>query len=198
MGFRVTRRSSPWILTVWNLDLASVELLRWRGKLRKAFGVQIKPRLLTASDGGSQLGGAGYQLGGMESQLGEMPSKTPYLKDPKVANQRRTQGERFRATAGTPYFEDSHLLSPKKGRARLGRSNEESEGGNSAEAEDDSDDDHGYRPSRDKTVKDHIYHLSNDRGDQGGSQYLELRSHVSLDKIAQFDSRLYRSDDSLQ
>ncbi|POM67747.1 Hypothetical protein PHPALM_16190 [Phytophthora palmivora] len=42
MGFRVTSRPSPWILSDWNLDLASVELLRWRGKLRKAFGVQIK------------------------------------------------------------------------------------------------------------------------------------------------------------
>ncbi|POM80689.1 LOW QUALITY PROTEIN: Hypothetical protein PHPALM_1443, partial [Phytophthora palmivora] len=57
---------------------------------------------------------------------------------------------------------------------------------------------HGYRPSRDDTVKDQIYHLSKDRGDQGGSQYLELRSHVSLDKIDQFDGRRYRSDDSLQ
>ncbi|POM76549.1 Hypothetical protein PHPALM_6201 [Phytophthora palmivora] len=82
MSFRVISRPSPWILSDWNLDLASMELLRWRGKLRKAFAVQIKPRLLTASDGGPQLGGAGYQLGGTESQLGKVPGKTPYLKDP--------------------------------------------------------------------------------------------------------------------
>ncbi|POM81330.1 Hypothetical protein PHPALM_714 [Phytophthora palmivora] len=106
--------------------------------------------------------------------------------------------DQFRATAGTPYFEDSHMLSPKKSRTRLGRNKWESEEDNSAEAEDDSDDDHGYRPSRDETVKDQIYHLSNDRGEQGESQYLELRSHESLDKIAQFDGRRYRSDDSLQ
>ncbi|POM69152.1 LOW QUALITY PROTEIN: Hypothetical protein PHPALM_14592 [Phytophthora palmivora] len=81
------------------------------------------------------------------------------------------KGELFRATAGTPYFEDSHMLSPK-------RNKWESEEGNSAESEDDSDDDHGYRPSRDETVKYQIYHLSNDR--------------------AQFDGRRYRSDDSLQ
>ncbi|POM73447.1 LOW QUALITY PROTEIN: Hypothetical protein PHPALM_9708 [Phytophthora palmivora] len=175
MGFRVPSRPSPWILSDWNLDLASVELLR-------------------------------YQLGGMEYQLGEKPSKTPYLKDPKggqpATNPSKIttmktpvtkKGERFRATAGTPYFEDSHMLSPKKSRTRL-----ESEEDNSTEAEEDSADDYGYRPSRDETVKDQIYHLSNDRGDQGGSQYLELRSHVSLDKIAQFDGQRYRSDDSLQ
>ncbi|POM67755.1 LOW QUALITY PROTEIN: Hypothetical protein PHPALM_16183, partial [Phytophthora palmivora] len=209
MGFRVTSRPSPWILSDWKLDLASVELLRWRGKLRKAFG--IKPRLLTASDGGSQLGGAGYQLSGMESQPGEMPSKILYRKDPKggqpatnpskimmMKSPETKKGERFRATAETPYFEDSHMLSPKKSRTRLGRNKWESEEDNSVEEEDDSGDDHGYRPSRDETVKDQIYHLSNDRGDQGGSQYLELRSHVSLDKIAQFDGRRYRSDDSLQ
>ncbi|POM75000.1 LOW QUALITY PROTEIN: Hypothetical protein PHPALM_7952 [Phytophthora palmivora] len=179
--------------------------------MRKAFGVQIKPRLLTASDGSSQLGGAGYQLGEMESQLGEKSSKTPYLKDPKggqpatnpskitmMKTPETKKGKRFRATAETPYFEDSHMLSPKKNRTQLGRNKRESEEDNSAEAEEDSDDDHGYRPSRDETVKDQIYHLSNDRGDQGGSQYLELRSHVSLDKIAQFDGRRYRSDDSLQ
>ncbi|POM79559.1 Hypothetical protein PHPALM_2742 [Phytophthora palmivora] len=160
MGFRVTSRPSPWILSDWNLDLASVKLLRWRGKLRKAFGVQIKPRLLTASDGGPQLGGAGYQPGGMEPQLGEMPSKTPYLKDPKggqpatnpskittMKTPETKKGGRFRVTAGTPYFEDSHMLSPKKNRTRLGRNKWESEEDNSAEAEDDSDDDHGYRPS---------------------------------------------------
>ncbi|POM62597.1 hypothetical protein PHPALM_28228 [Phytophthora palmivora] len=183
MGFRVTSRPSPWILSDWNLDLASVELLRWRGKLRKAFEVQIKPRLLTTSDGGSQ-------LGGMEPQLGEMLSKTPYLKAPKggqpatnpskittMKTPETKKGERFRATPGTPYFEDSHMLSPKKSRTRLGRNKWKSEEDNSAEAGDDSDDDHGYRPSQDETVKDQVHYLSNDKGDQGGSQYLELRSH---------------------
>ncbi|POM66878.1 Hypothetical protein PHPALM_17197 [Phytophthora palmivora] len=147
----------------------------------------------------------------MEYQLGEKPSKTPYPKDPKggqpATNQSKIttmetpetkKGERFRATAGTPYFEDSHMLSPKKSRTRLGRNKWESEEDYSAEAEEDSNDDRVYRPSRDETVKGQIYHLSNDRGHQGGSQYLELRSHVSLDKIAQFDGRRYRSDDSLQ
>ncbi|POM75787.1 Hypothetical protein PHPALM_7062 [Phytophthora palmivora] len=146
----------------------------------------------------------------MEPQLGERPSKTPYLKDPKggqpatnpskittIITPETKKGERFWATAGTSYFEDSHMLK-KKSRIRLRRNKWKSEEDNSVEEEDDSDDDHGYHPSRDETVKDQIYHLSNDRGDQGGSQYLELRSHVSLDKIAQFDGRRYRSDDSLQ
>ncbi|POM70467.1 LOW QUALITY PROTEIN: Hypothetical protein PHPALM_13086 [Phytophthora palmivora] len=187
MGFRVTSRPSPWILSDWNLDLASVELLRWRGKLRKAFGLQMVV----------------FQLGGMEYQLGEMPNSTsqgpkggqPATNPSKITTMKTPEtkkGERFRATAGTPYFEDSHMLS--QNRTRLGRNKWESEEDNSAEAEEDSDDDHGYRPSRDDT----IYHLSNDRCEQGGSQYLELRSHVSLDKIAQFDGRQYRSDDSLQ
>ncbi|POM76226.1 Hypothetical protein PHPALM_6565 [Phytophthora palmivora] len=135
---------------------------------------------------------------------GEMMRDSEWMKlfapVPKITMMKTTEtkkGERFRATAGTPYFEDSHMLSPKKSQTRLGRNKWESECNNSAEA-DDSDGKHGYRPSRDETVKDQIYHLSNDRGDQGGSQYLELRSHVSLEKIAQFDGRQYRSDDSLQ
>ncbi|POM73947.1 Hypothetical protein PHPALM_9154 [Phytophthora palmivora] len=196
MGFRVTSRPSPWILSDWNLGLA-LGAVTLEGKAEKGFWSADQPRLLTASDGGSQ--------------LGEKPSNTPYLKDPKgdqpatnptkittMKTHETKKGERFRATAETPYFEDSHMLSPKKSRTQLGQNKWESEEGNSAEAEEDSDDDHGYRPSRDETVKDQIYHLSNDRGDQGGSQYLELRSHVSLDKIAQFDGRRYRSDDSLQ
>ncbi|POM59440.1 hypothetical protein PHPALM_31836 [Phytophthora palmivora] len=121
--------------------------------------------------GGSQLGGTESQLGGTESQLGEIPGKTPYLKDPKggqpatnpskiamMKTPETKNGERFRTTAGTPYFEDSHMLSPKKSRTRLGRNKWESEGDNSAEAEGDSNNDHGYHPSRDETVKDQIYH----------------------------------------
>ncbi|POM71295.1 Hypothetical protein PHPALM_12154 [Phytophthora palmivora] len=132
-------------------------------------------------------------LGQWSSQPATNLSKITTMKTPETK-----KGERFRATAGTPYFEDSHMLSPKKNRTQLGRNKWEFEEDNSAEAEEDSDDGRGYRPSRDETGKDQIYHLSNDRGDQGGSLYLELRSHVSLDKIAQFDGRRYRSDDSLQ
>ncbi|POM75446.1 Hypothetical protein PHPALM_7449 [Phytophthora palmivora] len=112
----------------------------------------------------------------MEYQLGEKSSKTPYLKDPK-GGQPATNPSKIttmktpETKKGTPYFEDSHMLSPKKNRTRLGRNKWESEEDNSAEAEEDSDDDHSYRPSRDETVKDQIYRLSNDRGDQGGSLY---------------------------
>ncbi|POM76595.1 Hypothetical protein PHPALM_6149 [Phytophthora palmivora] len=134
------------------------------GEAEKGFRNADKLRLLTASDGGSQLGGAGYQLGGMESQLGEVPGKTPYLKDPK---------------GGHPATNPSKITTMKTPETKKGELAEkwEPEEDNSAEAEDDSDDDHGYHPSRDETVKDQIYHLSNDRGDLGGSQYLELRSH---------------------
>ena len=47
-------------------------------------------------------------------------------------------------------------------------------------------------------MKDEIYHLSNDDGTHGNTQYLEMRSHFSLDKVAEFDGSRYRSDASLR
>ncbi|POM72145.1 LOW QUALITY PROTEIN: Hypothetical protein PHPALM_11192 [Phytophthora palmivora] len=196
MDFRVTSRPSPWILSDWNLDLASVELLRWRGKLKKAFEVQIKPRLLTVSDGGSQLGGAGYQLG-------ENSSKTPYLKDPK-GGQPATNPSKV-TTMKTPETKKAVSGDSRDALLRSLAHAESEEESNSASGNPKKT----TRLKRKKIptmtmvtaqaeMKRSKYHLSNDRGDQGGSQYLELRSHVSLDKIAQFDGRRYRSDDSLQ
>ncbi|GMF17651.1 unnamed protein product [Phytophthora fragariaefolia] len=54
------------------------------------------------------------------------------------------------------------------------------------------------RGDRDETVKDQIRRLSYDEAERDNSQYLELRSHFSLDKVAEFEDKRYRSDASLQ
>ncbi|KAG4233876.1 hypothetical protein PC116_g17939 [Phytophthora cactorum] len=47
-------------------------------------------------------------------------------------------------------------------------------------------------------VKGYIRHLSFDKAEEDNSQYLEVRSHASLDKITELDGKRYRSDASLQ
>ncbi|GMF32496.1 unnamed protein product [Phytophthora fragariaefolia] len=53
------------------------------------------------------------------TQLGTDPSRVPLPKTPET--KRPAKGERFRSTVGTPYFEDSHMLTLKKGKPRGGR-----------------------------------------------------------------------------
>ncbi|KAG2895383.1 hypothetical protein PC117_g23269 [Phytophthora cactorum] len=60
------------------------------------------------------------------------------------------------------------------------------------------DDEPRYRGDPGDFVKDYIRHLSFDKADQDTTQYLEVRSHVSLNKIAKFNGKRYRSDAALQ
>ncbi|KAE8973984.1 hypothetical protein PF005_g29019 [Phytophthora fragariae] len=54
------------------------------------------------------------------------------------------------------------------------------------------------RGDREETVKDQIRRLSYDDDERDDTKYLEIRTHFSLDKIAEFDGKRYRSDASLQ
>ncbi|GMF59262.1 unnamed protein product [Phytophthora fragariaefolia] len=62
----------------------------------------------------------------------------------------------------------------------------------------DSDDDRDYRDNAEDSAKDVIRRLSLDDAKRDRGHYLEVRSHASLDKIAEFEGKRYRSDDSLQ
>ncbi|KAG3198805.1 hypothetical protein PC128_g5739 [Phytophthora cactorum] len=99
------------------------------------------------------------------------PSKIPLPKTPET---KKCEG--FRATKGTPYFEDSHMQTPVK--AELG-------GG------DNEDDEPNYRGDPDGSVRDYIRHLSFDKAEEDTTQYLGVHSHASLDKIAEFDGKCY-------
>ncbi|GMF44535.1 unnamed protein product [Phytophthora fragariaefolia] len=63
---------------------------------------------------------------------------------------------------------------------------------------DDSDGGRDYRDSAEDSAKDVIRRLSLDDADRDRGHYLEVRSHTSLDKLAEFEGKRYLSDDSLQ
>ncbi|GMF63362.1 unnamed protein product [Phytophthora fragariaefolia] len=63
---------------------------------------------------------------------------------------------------------------------------------------DDSDEGRDYRDNAEDSAKDVIRRLSLDDAERDRGHYLEVRSHASLDKIAEFEGKRYRSDDSLR
>ncbi|GMF56598.1 unnamed protein product [Phytophthora fragariaefolia] len=93
---------------------------------------------------------------------------------------------------------DSHMLTPKKGKPRGGRYDHLYDASDEAELGDSRDDSANLRGDRDETVKYQIRRLSYDEAERDSSQYLELRTHFSLDKVAEFEGKRYRSDASLQ
>ncbi|GMF59156.1 unnamed protein product [Phytophthora fragariaefolia] len=118
------------------------------------------------------------------TQLGTDPSRVPLPKTPETM--RPAKGERFRSAVSTPYFGDSHILTPKKGKPRGGRYNHLYGASDEAELGDSRDDSADLRGDRDETVKYQIRRLSYDEAERDNSQYLELRTHFSLDKVAEF------------
>ncbi|GMF50452.1 unnamed protein product [Phytophthora fragariaefolia] len=129
---------------------------------------------------------------GLESD----PSRVPLT---KTLETRKGKKEVFRATKGTPYYEDSHMQTPKTLKGRGARYAEFYDAADEAElGGDDSDDGRDYRDGAEDSAKDVIWRLSLDDAERDRGQYLEVRSHASLDKIAEFEGKRYRSDDSLQ
>ncbi|GMF61224.1 unnamed protein product [Phytophthora fragariaefolia] len=169
-----------------SLARASAELTQWKRRLRAEFGREkASGARQTIMDRVAEF-----------TQLGADPSRVPLLKTPE--NKRPTKGKRFRSTVGIPYFEDSHMLTPKKGKPRGGRYDHLYDASDEAELGDSRDDSADLRGDRDEMVKDQIRRLSYYEAERGGSQYLERRTHFSLDKVAEFEGKRYRSDASLQ
>ncbi|GMF55729.1 unnamed protein product [Phytophthora fragariaefolia] len=186
MGYRCNSRPNILILSGWSLARASAELTQWKRRPRAEFGLEKAPGARhTIMDRVAEL-----------TQLGADPSRVPLLKTPET--KRPTKGERFRSTVGTPYFEYSHMLTPKKGKPRGGRYDHVYDASDEAELDDSRDDSADLRGDRDEAVKDQIRRLSYDEAERDSSQYLELRTHFSLDKVAEFEGKRYRSDASLQ
>ncbi|GMF22444.1 unnamed protein product [Phytophthora fragariaefolia] len=90
------------------------------------------------------------------------------------------------------------MLTTKKGKPRGGRYDHLYDARDEAELGDSRDDSADPRGDRDETVKDQVRRLSYDEAERDKSQYLELRAHVSLDKVAEFEGKRYRSDATLQ
>ncbi|GMF47220.1 unnamed protein product [Phytophthora fragariaefolia] len=186
MGYRCNSRSNSLILSGWSLARASAELTQWKRRLRAEFGLEKAPGARqTIMDRVAEF-----------TQLVADPSRVPLPKTPET--KRPAKGERFQSTVGTPDFEDSHMLTPKKGKPRGGRYDHLYDASDEAELGDSRDDSADLRGDRDETAKDQIRRLSYDEAERDSSQYLELRTHFSLDKVAEFEGRRYRADASLQ
>ncbi|GMF60164.1 unnamed protein product [Phytophthora fragariaefolia] len=89
-------------------------------------------------------------------------------------------------------------LTPKKGKPSGGRYDHLYDASDEAELGDSRDDSADLRGGRDETVKNQIHRLSYDEAERDSSQYLELVTHFSLDKVAEFEGKRYRSDASLK
>ncbi|GMF56490.1 unnamed protein product [Phytophthora fragariaefolia] len=185
MGYRCNSRPNSLILSGWSLARASAELTQWKRRPRAEFGLGKAPGARhTIMDRVAEL-----------TQLGADPSRVPLPKTPET--KRPAKGERFRSTVGTPYFEDSHMLTPKKGKPRGGRYDHLYVASDEAELGDSRDDSADLRGDRDETVKDQIRRLSYDKAERDTSQYLELRTHFSLDKVAEFEGKRRKENEPI-
>ncbi|GMF44359.1 unnamed protein product [Phytophthora fragariaefolia] len=186
MGFRCNGRPNSLILGDWSLSRAGAELLKCKRRLRLAFGLErlVGSRQMIA------------RLTAEFSRHDSDPSRVPLPKTPETKNGKK---EVFRSTKGTPYYEDSHMQTPKTLKGRSARYAELYDAADEAElGGDDTDEGRDYRDNAEDSAKDVIRRLSLDDAERDRGHYLEVRSHASLDKIAEFEGKRYRSDDSLQ
>ncbi|GMF59227.1 unnamed protein product [Phytophthora fragariaefolia] len=186
MGFRCNGRPNSLIRGDGSLSRAGAELLKWKRRLRLAFGLErhVGSRQMIARHTAEF------------PRLNSDPSRVPLPETPET---KKGKKEVFRATKGTPYYEDSHMQTPKTLKCRSARYAEFYDAADEAELRgDDSDEGRDYPDSADDSAKDVIRRLSLDDAERDRGHYLEVRSHASLDKIAEFEGKRYRSDDSLQ
>ncbi|GMF45561.1 unnamed protein product [Phytophthora fragariaefolia] len=107
------------------------------------------------------------------------PCRVPLPKTPET---RKGKKNVFRATKGTPYYEDSRRQTPKTLKGRNARCTEIYDAADEAElGGDDSDDGRDYRGIAEDSAKDVIRRLSLDDAERDRGHYLEMRSHASLD-----------------
>ncbi|GMF53008.1 unnamed protein product [Phytophthora fragariaefolia] len=120
MGFECVAMPSKVALQIWELGDASAELTRWKRKMKDSIGVRSSTTV--------------RKLDGVD------PSTVPLPSTPKKApagtgfQTTATKGDVFSKTAESPYFMDSHTITPKKRR----------EGRRINEDTDDEDDDDDY------------------------------------------------------
>ncbi|GMF59099.1 unnamed protein product [Phytophthora fragariaefolia] len=153
-------------LQIWELGDASAELTRWKHKMKDSFGVRSSTTV--------------RKLDGVN------PSTVPLPSTPKKApagggrQTPATMGDVFRKTAESPYFMDSHMITPKKSRGGR-RINEDTN---------DEDDDNDYAgrdyadPCEDLAtqVRRSYHHEDNDR-----AQRIKLTHHILLSKLSKFN-----------
>ncbi|GMF54510.1 unnamed protein product [Phytophthora fragariaefolia] len=154
MGFRCNGRPNSLILDDWSLSRAGAELLKWKRRLRLAFGLErhVGSRQMIAR--------RTIEFPGLESD----PSRVPLPKT--LATKKDKKALKGRSARYAEFYDAAD-------EAELG-------GG-------DSDDDRDYRDNAEDSAKDVIRRLSLDDAERDRGHYLEVRSHASLVKIAEFE-----------
>ncbi|GMF51382.1 unnamed protein product [Phytophthora fragariaefolia] len=177
MGFECAAMPSMVALQTGELGDASAELTRWKRKLKDSFGVRSSTTV--------------RKLDGID------PSTVPLPSTPKKApagagfQTPATKGDVFSKTAESPYFMDSHMITPKKSRGGR-RINEDTD-------DEDDDDDYAGRdyadPCEDLAAQvRRSYH----REDDDGAQRIKMAHHISLSKPSKFNGIRNRSERSLR
>ncbi|EGZ16631.1 hypothetical protein PHYSODRAFT_247996 [Phytophthora sojae] len=159
MGFRCTSRPNSLLLGDWDPSRASREILKWKRRLRVSFGLE-RGTVGTRQTIAKRVADTPKTV--------EDPSRIPLPKTPE-----RKRAEVFRSTEGTPYFEDSHMKTPTRGKQPSGRYAELFDAADAAELS-GSDDGREYLNSAEESVKDVIKHLSFDDAESDRTQYLEF------------------------
>ncbi|GMG17722.1 unnamed protein product [Phytophthora fragariaefolia] len=177
MGFECAAMPSEVARQIWELGDASAELTRWKRKLKDSFGVRSSTTV--------------RKLDGVD------PSTVPLPSTPKKApagagfQTPATKGDVFSKTAESPYFMDSHMITPKQSRGGR-RIDEETD-------DEDDDDDYAGRdyadPCEDLAAQ---VRRSYQHEDDDGAQRIKLTHHISLSKLSKFNGTRNRSDQSLR
>ncbi|GMF53863.1 unnamed protein product [Phytophthora fragariaefolia] len=119
MGFECAAIPSKVALQIWELGDASAELTRWKRKLKDSFGVRSSTTVQKPD-----------RIDPSTVPLPSMPKKGPAGAGFQTL---ATKGDVFSKSVESPYFMDSHMITPKKSRGRR-RINEDTDD------EDDGDD----------------------------------------------------------
>ncbi|KAE9354703.1 hypothetical protein PR003_g3224 [Phytophthora rubi] len=168
--------------------------MQWKMKLRTAFGLERipdvpRPRVPRLAESTNSAGAtAEFSVPVAESAaMAVDPSRIPLPKTPDVKRSR----EESRASGGTPYFGDTDMYTPSRGSTQFDESR------NLADAA-ESDGEYDAWEAKAESPRHYIQQLSLEDSDRNRSNVLEVRTHAPLDKIAVFEGKRNRSEDSLQ
>ncbi|KAE9186041.1 hypothetical protein PF004_g23195 [Phytophthora fragariae] len=181
----------------WMLKAAGNEVMQWKMKLRTAFGLERipdvprpqVPRLAESTNSASAT--AEFPVPVTESTaMAVDPSRIPLPKTPDVKRSR----EVTRTSGGTPYFGDTDMHTPPRGSTQFDESRDLAD----AVESDDEYDTWEAKADPYESPRHYIQQLSLEDSDRNRSNVLEVRTHAPLDKIAVFEGKRNRSEDSLQ
>ncbi|EGZ29429.1 hypothetical protein PHYSODRAFT_249285 [Phytophthora sojae] len=137
MRLLCTSRPNRLLLGDWDPSRASREILKWKRRLRVSFGLE-RGAVGTRQTIAKRVADTPKTI--------EDPSRIPLPKTPE-----RKRAKVFRSTEGTPYFEDSHMKTPTRGKQPSGRYAELFDAADAAKLS-DSDDGREYLNSAEESV----------------------------------------------